>query len=65
MGKIALVITVLLVIYWIFSPNSGNYHDTVPKNSFLNGISTNIRLAKDRLTFDSDIRQTKELVFSY
>lgn len=34
MGKIALVTTVLLVIYWIFRPNSGNYHDTVPKNSF-------------------------------
>lgn len=65
MGKIALVITVLLVIYWIFRPNSGNYHDTVPKNSFLNGISINIRFAKDRLTIDSDIRQTKELVFSY
>lgn len=26
MSEIALVITVLLVIYWIFRPNSGNYH---------------------------------------
>lgn len=26
MSEIALVIIVLLVIYWIFRPNSGNYH---------------------------------------
>ena len=26
MSEIALVITVLLVIYWIFRPNSGNCH---------------------------------------
>lgn len=26
MSGIALVITMLLVIYWIFRPNSGNYH---------------------------------------
>jgi hypothetical protein len=26
MSETALVITVLLVIYWIFKPNSGNYH---------------------------------------
>lgn len=26
MNETALVITVLLVIYWIFRPNSGNYH---------------------------------------
>lgn len=26
MSEMALVITVLLVIYWIFRPNSGNYH---------------------------------------
>ena len=26
MSEIALVITMLLVIYWIFRPNSGNYH---------------------------------------
>ena len=26
MSEIALVITILLVIYWIFRPNSGNYH---------------------------------------
>ena len=26
MSEIALVITILLVIYWIFKPNSGNYH---------------------------------------
>lgn len=26
MSEIVLVITVLLVIYWIFRPNSGNYH---------------------------------------
>ena len=26
MSEIALVITVLLIIYWIFRPNSGNYH---------------------------------------
>lgn len=26
MSEIALIITVLLVIYWIFKPNSGNYH---------------------------------------
>lgn len=26
MNEIALVITVLLVIYWIFRPNSGNCH---------------------------------------
>lgn len=26
MSDIALVITILLVIYWIFKPYSGNYH---------------------------------------
>ena len=26
MSEIAVVIIVLLVIYWIFRPNSGNYH---------------------------------------
>lgn len=26
MSEIALVITILLVIYWIFRPNSGNYY---------------------------------------
>lgn len=26
MSEMALVITILLVIYWIFRPNSGNYH---------------------------------------
>jgi len=26
MSEIALVITILLVIYWIFKPNSGNCH---------------------------------------
>ena len=26
MSETALVITILLVIYWIFRPNSGNYH---------------------------------------